>query len=50
MDFYNRSKPVNGKRYGIGFRSKRQLPLVMIWKEYWRGGEVVHADVIFSTR
>lgn len=34
----------------FGFKSKNQLPLFMIWKEYIENNEVVHAEVIFMTR
>ena len=33
-----------------GFKSRNQLPLFMVWEEYWHGGEVAHATVLFSTR
>lgn len=33
-----------------GFRSKRQLPFFMIWKEEWEDGEVINAWVIFNSR
>ncbi len=33
----------------FGFRSKRQLPLFMIWKEYWECGEVTFASVLFNS-
>lgn len=35
-----------------GFKSKTQLPLFMIWREYLDGpaeGEVVHAVVLFDS-
>lgn len=32
----------------FGFRSKRQLPIFMVWREYWFNGEVVFASVIFK--
>lgn len=50
MDIYTKRKPVRGTRYGIGFKSKKQLPLIMIWKEWWWDGEVFDAQVIYSTR
>lgn len=49
MDFYSSKKPVSGYRYGIGFKSKTQLPFVMVWKEYWHDGEVYDATVIYSS-
>lgn len=33
-----------------GFKSRRQLYLFMIWREYWQDGEVVEAAVLFSSR
>ena len=33
-----------------GFRGKTQLPLFMVWREFWERGEVVHADVLFNSR
>lgn len=33
----------------VGFKGRNQLPLLMIWREYWYGGEVVGGDVIFNT-
>lgn len=33
-----------------GFKGKKQLPLFMVWREHWHGGEVIHADVLFNTR
>jgi hypothetical protein len=33
-----------------GFKSKTQLPLFMIWREYRYWGRVEFATVIFSTR
>ena len=32
-----------------GFKSSRQLPLFMIWKEYWEQGEVVYGEVLFDS-
>lgn len=32
----------------IGFRSKNQIPVLMIWREYWCSGEVVGGEVLFS--
>lgn len=34
-------------RIRVGFRSKRQLPLFMIWREDWEDGDVVFAQVLF---
>jgi len=50
MDFYTKRRPVDGCRYGLGFKSKNQLPWVMIWKEWWYEGGIVDARVVFSTR
>ena len=33
-----------------GFKSKKQLPLFMIWKEEWHNGEVSFAWVIFNSK
>lgn len=33
-----------------GFKSRTQLPLFMVWREYWQDGDVVHVTVLFSTR
>lgn len=33
-----------------GFKSKTQLPLFMVWREIWQGGEVIHGEVMFNTR
>ena len=32
-----------------GFKSKKQLPLFMIWEEDWQAGQVVGARVIFNS-
>ena len=40
------------KQYRIGFKGKNQLPLFMIWVEYWESMDdntVLDARVIFST-
>lgn len=31
------------------FKSKKQLPLFMVWDEYWHDGEVEYASVVFNT-
>lgn len=49
MDIYSKAKPINGKRYGIGFKSKTQLPWLMVWEEYYFNGDVTHANCLFST-
>ena len=49
MDLFSAKAPVNGHRYGLGFKSKTQLPLVMIWREEWADGEVCDARVIYSS-
>jgi hypothetical protein len=36
------------KRIRFGFRSKYQMPLFMIWREYWQEEEIVFAEVIFK--
>mgnify|MGYP003151546402 CR=1 FL=1 len=48
MNFYSKRKPWNGTRIGIGFKSKTQLPLFMVWREFWDGGDVIYAYVIFK--
>ena len=50
MNIYTRKAPTNGTRYGLGFKSKQQLPLIMLWKEWWWNGEVCDAQVLYSTR
>lgn len=37
------------KKIKFGFKSKNQLPLFMVWREWWENGEVVFADVLFSS-
>jgi len=37
------------KKLRIGFKSKNQLPLLMIWEEYWHAGEIVDGRVLFNT-
>lgn len=32
-----------------GFKSKKQLPLFMVWDEHWYFGEVEYANIVFST-
>jgi hypothetical protein len=32
-----------------GFRSKTQLTLFMVWREYWEREDVVYAVVLFNT-
>jgi hypothetical protein len=32
----------------FGFRSKYQMPIFMVWREYWEYGEMVFAKVIFK--
>lgn len=39
----------NGFITKIGFKSKRQLPIIMIFTEEWYGGEVVYGKVHFSS-
>jgi len=34
----------------FGFKSKTQLPLFMVWDEFWENGEIVHATVRFNSR
>lgn len=31
----------------FGFKGKHQLPLFMVVREYWNGGQVVYADILF---
>lgn len=33
----------------IGFKSKCQLPLIMIWEETWNGSEIIFARVLWRT-
>ena len=33
----------------FGFKSRKQTPLFMIWKEYWESGEVIFAAVIINS-
>jgi len=33
-----------------GFKGKNQIPLFMIWDEYWDEGEVTYARVVFNSR
>jgi hypothetical protein len=33
----------------FGFKGRRQLPLFMVWREYWERGEVIHAAVLFNS-
>ena len=33
-----------------GFKSRNQLYLFQIWREYWQDGEVVNAKILFSSR
>lgn len=38
-------------RIRFGFRSKNQLPLFMLWREYLDdGGEVYYASILFQIR
>ncbi len=32
-----------------GLKSKNQIPLFMVWREFWEDGEVVHANVLFNS-
>lgn len=32
-----------------GFKSRNQLPLFMVWEEYWHADEIEFASVVFST-
>lgn len=46
------TSPVEGEFYRqrrFGFKSRKQLPLFMIWEEECSFGEVVYARVLFST-
>jgi hypothetical protein len=47
--YYPFKRPKNGVRYGLGFKSKSQLPLIMIWKEYISEGETLDAKVLYSS-
>lgn len=33
----------------FGFKGKNQLPLFMVWKEWWEDGDVVYAKVLFNS-
>lgn len=33
-----------------GFKGPKQLPLFMIWEEYWDNGEVSYARVLFNSK
>lgn len=34
-----------------GFKSKKQLPLFMVWREFYdESGDVEHASVLFNSR
>lgn len=33
-----------------GFKSKNQLALFMVWREWWHDGEVIYAEVLFTSR
>lgn len=37
-------------RIRFGFKGQNQLPLFMIWREFWHNGEVTYAYVIFNSR
>lgn len=39
----------DGTRVRFAFKSKTQLPLFMIWREFWVDGEVVYAYVLFNS-
>jgi hypothetical protein len=41
-------RAMSGTKLRFGFRSKKQLPLFMLWREYWEDGVVVFAHEIFS--
>lgn len=43
-------KRTNGVHRRWGFKSKTQLPLFMIWDEYWENGEVLNAMMVFNSR
>lgn len=32
----------------FGFKSKTQMPLFMVWKEYLENNEVIHAEIKFK--
>lgn len=38
---------MNSTKIRFGFKGKNQIPLFMIWREYWSCGQVVYADVIY---
>ena len=41
--------PLPTAKLRFGFKGKDQLPLFMIWREWLDMGEVIHADVLFTT-
>jgi hypothetical protein len=41
---------IDGRQYRIGFKSKQQAPLFMLWCEDWHGGEIMHASVLINSR
>jgi hypothetical protein len=43
----NHSVQTTHRRFG--FKGKHQLPLFMIWDEYWEDGKVVFARVVFNS-
>lgn len=40
----------SGEKVCFGFKSKNQLPLFMVWREFWEAGEVVYGDVLFNSQ
>lgn len=53
MAVYNecvRSAPPQAQqKLRFGFKGKNQLPLFMVWREFWQNGEVVHGAVLFNS-
>jgi hypothetical protein len=42
-------RPHPTTRIRFGFKGRDKLPIFMIWKEYYEGGEFVYASVIFNS-
>lgn len=41
---------VDGIQWRMGFKSKKQDPFFMIWKEEWCDGDLVYAWITFNSR
>lgn len=40
---------IDGIQLRVGFKSRDQLPWLMVWKEEWKDNELVHAWVVFNS-